>query len=350
MTVGLDPEWIAEHSAIDGRRPRRAEFAGFVGTGQMSRNARFALMWDDGEGPETVIVKLPSSEVNTRTLSFDHGAYLRECTFYRTIAPLVDICMPQVLAVHYDAAAYDFAVVLEDLAGSEQGDQFTEPSDEQLVLAIEQCAALHAPLWNATDTSTFDLYREDADDRERKYADTIPGLLDAVHERLGAGLDPAVPELIERFARSAGRWARLTTASTTLVHGDFRPDNFMFAVDPGAPAIAVVDWQTVRLGIGVTDVAYLLGAAIRPEKRREIEHDMLQRYRSELERRGVTDYPQAQCERDYALGSLHGVVVAIRATTVADRTERGDAMLTLMLNRHARHALDVGALDLIESS
>ena len=28
-TVGLDPEWIAEHIMVDGARPRAAEFAGF---------------------------------------------------------------------------------------------------------------------------------------------------------------------------------------------------------------------------------------------------------------------------------------------------------------------------------
>ncbi len=349
MTIGLDPDWIAEHAVIDGRRARSAEFAGFVGTGQMSRNARFSLTWDDDEGPRSVMVKLPSSEESTRRVSFDHHAYRRECTFYRTIAPLVDVRVPKVLSVHYDAGADDFAILLEDLAGSEQGDQFTEPSNEQLVLAIEQCAALHAPLWNATDGSTFDLYRENADERERKYGETFPGLLDAVFDRLGNGLEPGVAELIERFARGAGRWARLTATSTTLVHNDFRPDNLMFGVQPDAPAIAVVDWQTCRLGNGATDVAYLLGAAVRPDTRREIERDMLGLYRSELERRGVNGFTDAQCQADYALGSLHGVVVAVRATTVADQTERGDAMLTLMLNRHARHALDLDVLDLLDA-
>ncbi|MEZ5227943.1 MAG: hypothetical protein R2710_15100 [Acidimicrobiales bacterium] len=274
-----------------------AEFAGFVGTGQMSRNARFALMWDDGEGPETVIVKLPSSEVNTRTLSFDHGAYLRECTFYRTIAPLVDICVPQVLAVHYDAAAYDFAVVLEDLAGSEQGDQFTEPSDEQLVLAIEQCAALHAPLWNATDTSTFDLYREDADDRERKYADTIPGLLDAVHERLG-GTRPGrarADRAVRPQCRSMGtahhgvHHAGARRLPTRQLHVRRRPrcagDRRRRLADR-APR-----HRGDRMGLDPRD-------AIRP--RSAGRADMLQRYRSELERRRGDRLPQAQCERDYA--------------------------------------------------
>ena len=34
---------------------------------------------------------------------------------------------------------------------------------------------------------------------------------------------------------------------------------------------------------------------------------------------------------------------------MAEQTERGDDMLTLMARRHARHAIDLGALDLLGS-
>ena len=36
---------------------------------------------------------------------------------------------------------------------------------------------------------------------------------------------------------------------------------------------------------------------------------------------------------------------AANAARMAEQTERGDALFTLMLNRHGRHALDMGALD-----
>jgi hypothetical protein len=44
------------------------------------------------------------------------------------------------------------------------------------------------------------------------------------------------------------------------------------------------------------------------------------------------------------VGDEHGVVVAITATSVAEQTARGDALFTLMLNRHGRHALDLALL------
>ena len=348
-TVGLDPEWIAANSTVDGRTPVRAEFAGFVGTGQMSRNARFTLDWGSAAGPSSVVVKVPSDDPGTRALSFEHGAYANECEFYRSVAPLVDVVAPAALAVHFDATALDFAIVLEDLSGSEQGDQFTEPTDDQLVLAVEQAVALQAPVWGATDGPAFAVYRDGAAERGTNLQALLPMFLPAVFERLGDGLDADVSELIVAFVDQVGSWHDLQSRQITLVHGDFRPDNFMFGAEDGAPAMSVVDWQTLALGLGVTDIAYLLGAAVAPERRREIEHDMLGRYVDGLGRRGI-DYAMDECLADYALGSLHGVLVAVTATTVAAQTERGDALFTLMLNRHGRHGLDLDALSRLRAS
>ncbi len=347
-TVGLDPEWIAAHSEVAGRTPVAAAFAGFIGTGQMSRNARFTLDWGGRDGPASVVVKIPSSEAATRAASFEHGIYQKECEFYRSIVRLVDVAAPGAFAVHLDEHAQDFAIVLEDLTGSEQGDQFTEPSHGQLVLAIEQAAALQAPVWDRTDGPAFETYRAGATGRADTLRMLIPAFLPTVFERLGDGLEPDVAELLERFGGVAGDWHHARSGPTTLVHGDFRPDNFLFGVAPDAPPIMVVDWQTLGLGPGVTDVAYLLGAAVRPERRRDIETEMLARYRAALVGRGI-DYGPDDCQADYAFGSLHGVVVAVMATTMADQTERGDALFTLMLNRHGRHALDLGVLDRIDA-
>jgi hypothetical protein len=117
----------------------------------------------------------------------------------------------------------------------------------------------------------------------------------------------------------------------------------MFGTDPSAPPLVVVDWQTLALGPGATDLAYLVGGALETDHRRDAERDLIEVYRNELDRRGV-DYPIDTCLGDYALGALHGVMVAITATSVAEQTERGDALFTLMLNRHGRHALDLEAL------
>ena len=72
-------------------------------------------------------------------------------------------------------------------------------------------------------------------------------------------------------------------------------------------------------------------------------------YRSELTKYGVV-YGADDCWRDYRWSTLHGVIISVLATLMAEQTERGDAMLTLMASRHARHALDLGALDLLRAA
>jgi len=345
--VGLDPAWVAANSVVDGESPERATFDAFIGTGQMSRNARFRLDWGDGDGPATVIVKLPSSEANTRAIAFEHRVYANECGFYQTIASLVDVAAPTALAVHFDQGAEDFAIVLEDLVGYRAGDQFTDPTDDQLELAIDQAVALQAPVWDQIHSSAFKPLRDSAAARVDTTPMLVSGFLPMVFDRLGDGLDPEVTTLLKRFEPLVGDWSQLRSEATSLVHGDFRPDNFLFAATSAAPPMYVVDWQTLTVGRGVTDVAYLLGAAVVPERRREIENDMLARYVSALAARGV-DYSMDECLDDYALGSLHGILIAVSATAMADHTERGDALFTLMLNRHGRHALDLGVLDRLE--
>lgn len=346
--VGLDPTWIAANTVVDGRSPESAAFESFIGTGQMSRNARFTLDWGAGDGPATVVVKLPSSEPNTRAISFEHRVYANECEFYRNVAPLVDIAVPTALAIHFDEDGQDFALVLEDLADYRQGDQFTEATDTQLELAIAQAAALQAPVWGKIDGEAFAPFRADVETRAETTAQLIPAFLPIVFERLGGGLDPEVVAMLERFAPLVSPWIRQRSEASSLVHGDFRPDNFMFADGDSTPPLYVVDWQTLGVGKGVTDVAYLLGAAVTPERRREIENDMLTRYRAALSDRGV-EYPMEECLADYAMASLHGVVIAVSATAMADQTERGDALFTLMLNRHGRHALDLEVLDRVDA-
>ena len=132
-SIGLDPDWVAANVVVDGRTPNGAAFAGFIGTGQMSRNARYSLDWGGAPGPATVVVKIPSADAGTRSVAFEHGIYQRECEFYRSVRPLTEVAAPALVAAH--VADDDFCLVLEDLAGSVQGDQFTEATDEQLVLA-----------------------------------------------------------------------------------------------------------------------------------------------------------------------------------------------------------------------
>ena len=60
-------------------------------------------------------------------------------------------------------------------------------------------------------------------------------------------------------------------------------------------------------------------------------------------RRGVRDYTLEQLQADVRRDSFGGVLMAIVAAMVVQRTERGDLMFLTSTTRHAQHALDVDA-------
>jgi aminoglycoside phosphotransferase (APT) family kinase protein len=177
---------------------------------------------------------------------------------------------------------------------------------------------------------------------DRFYNGTFgPGL-----ERLGSRLPDDVIDLVRRFAPLVGRWSWGLGTPHTIVHNDFRPDNFLFGRTPDAPPLAIVDWQTTSKTVALADVAYLIGGALDPVQRAANERDLVEDYRAQLAARGV-DHSADDCWRDYRWGALWGLIIAVAATMMAEQTERGDAMLTHMIASHGRHALDLDSLSLL---
>ena len=62
-------------------------------------------------------------------------------------------------------------------------------------------------------------------------------------------------------------------------------------------------------------------------------------------RHGVLDWDQ--CWRDYRRGTFAGLLMAVAASMLVERTDRGDQMFLTMASRHAAHALDLEAIDLL---
>jgi hypothetical protein len=69
----------------------------------------------------------------------------------------------------------------------------------------------------------------------------------------------------------------------------------------------------------------------------------VRRYHERLGGAGV-ELAWDDCWRSYRRGTVAGVIMALAASMLVERTERGDDMFMVMAERHARHALDVDAL------
>ena len=195
MTEALEAAGVARGATVTD-----VEFDGFIGTGQMSRNARYGLTWDRPDGrPATVVGKFPSHDESTKLSSFGSGAYHHEYAFYADVAPTVAIRTPACWVARFDADAPDFVLIMEDMAGSAQGDQFSEPPADVVRLAIEQAAGLHGPRWGDPTLATEPAMQYPGGDRGSVIDQYWPMAVEVCITRLGHNLDDDIQQLIRDF-------------------------------------------------------------------------------------------------------------------------------------------------------
>lgn len=314
-----------------------------IGTGQVAGTFRLRLAYDHpGVGPPTCVAKVPSSDRSSRVAAAVTRAYEIESGFYRDLAPSLPISLPACHHTGFDADTGAYVVVLEDLAPARPVDQLVGCDADQLALAVTELARLHGAHW--ADPAIAELPWLPHTDHSS--ATGMAGLAAASCRRFlrryGDRLDPDVAELAERFTPHVADYLLHRPGPRTIVHGDFRADNLMVR----GGRITVVDWQTVAHEPGVTDLAYLLGGSAGVELRREVESQMVRLYADVLRGSGI-DVGFHACWADYRRYALGGLLMAIVASALVVRTERGDGMFAAMADRHGRHALDLDAYALL---
>ena len=95
------------------------------------------------------------------------------------------------------------------------------------------------------------------------------------------------------------------------------------------------------------DPAYFLGAIFSPEVRRANEQELLRGYHDDLLKYGVQGYDFEHLMNDYRHYSFAQLAVAIAATVIVKRTERGDRLFIHMITGAGHQVLDNRALDLL---
>ena len=111
----------------------------------------------------------------------------------------------------------------------------------------------------------------------------------------------------------------------------------------GSEPIAVLDWQTIQIGSGLTDIGYFLGCGVGSELRRAHEDELLALYIDEMGGRGVA-LTRAAIWDDYRIGALHGLSTAVFSAAFVERTPRGDENFLSMARGAAELALDHDSL------
>lgn len=237
--------------------------------------------------PGQWFVKLPSMAWQARLITALPRLLHTEVRFYNEVARSVSVTVPNFLVAQSEFGR-GATLVLTDVTefgaipGS-PGDALTFP---QAAMVVEQLANFHARFWNKENLDHTYPWLAGPVRRLEDFLGTamaVPLMKQGLHQ---AG--ELVPSKLHAQAIHYARHRRqamrfLTEAPQTLVHHDCHPGNlFWNQSQPG-----LLDWQLVRFGEGISDIAYFLATALNPETRRLHEESLIAIYAQCLEDNGI---------------------------------------------------------------
>ncbi len=135
-----------------------------------------------------------------------------------------------------------------DVIRSKLPDAFAEHAASRAAIGMElvdTLAALHAVDWQAAGLGDFGKPAGYLERQLRRWT----GQLDAARSRPLPNLDAVTSWLREHLPASG---------PATIVHGDYRLDNVMFAREPVARIVAILDWEMATIGDPLADLGYML--------------------------------------------------------------------------------------------
>ncbi len=344
----ITPQWLTEilgRAGAIGERNVVSVETEAVGTGQVGCNIRCRITYDrGGPGPDSIMLKFASPDPASQAAGVQTRTYETEVVFYRDLASTVDVSRPHCWFAAGEPGTARVVLVMEDIDGA-VGDQLAGCSSERASLAVTEAARLHGPRWGDPTLRDIPILAE-------KLGNVlVPGPIIAMMwptflERLGPLLSEESLEVGDRLA-AASSWADPDPATATLCHCDYRLDNMLFAPADTGRALTVLDWQTVQIGTGASDISYFLGGAMPPERRRSCERELLGRYHEALSSYDIGDYDLDRCWADYRRYSFGGFFMAVFAGVLVQRTERGDRMFAAMANGASSQVIDLDAFEFL---
>lgn len=297
----------------------------------------------DHDGPEHLprkwFIKLPSLSWRARLITALPRLFRTEVRFYNEIAQAVPLSLPRVVIAQGKSGSKAI-LALEDVtaSGATPGNPADALQPDQAAAVVRQLARLHAQFWNQPDR----LYPW-LGSSARALEDRLGRVLSVPLMRRGLHLATKyIPadfhEPCLRYAKQRHRIMQFLSSGThTLVHHDCHPGNLFWkdALTPG-----FLDWQMVRSGESISDIAYFLATALEPEIRREHEENLLAIYAGELENQGIVEIRTANLLQRYRAHLIYPFEAMILTLAVGGMMHR-ESNITL-LQRAAAAVVDSG--------
>lgn len=304
-----------------------------IGRGYVGQTLRIRSTFDGAapEAPETMVAKIPTFVEFERESdkALIDLLYSTEIQWYRDLRADCPVRVPESYWGGMAPEDGRYCLLLEDMGDLGTSDQLTGCTPAQAELAVTNLAKIHAQWWESERLEQFDwlptsefqggmardLYTLGWGPFREAFESTLPAAFAPIGERIG----PLLPDLYARGSESA----------KTLVHGDYRIENFLFGEPGTAEEFVVLDWQIVGHGSGPRDLGYLLGQSLTTEVRRDHEQRLLRLYHETLLEHGVGGYDFERCYADYRLGLLITMFIPVNGVRAfAELIESGGGDLS----------------------
>ena len=309
--------------------------------------------------PQSIVAKMP--KLANRAMGELLGAYERENMFYMTLGQALPVRSPKMYYGEFDRDAGSekqeeilrqankipkflqgltnrlawfisarknrrYILLIEDIGGIEAHDQLAGVDRDAFTQILIDVAKLHADFWQDPRLQgQFWLLPMDIDIEMRHqmalrargaYESLFPGV---ISDGMGVYLDQVATEGVSLSHQ-------LCAGPMTLMHGDLRLDNLFFT---GTETL-FIDWQLVRRGPPMYDIAYLLSCGVPDDMPAQ---PLLEAYHAALVDAGVKDYSLEAATKDYRL-ALRMVLMNLSTVDQVDLGDgRGVALLRVWMER-----------------
>lgn len=296
--------------------------------------------------PKQWFVKLPSLSWRAKAVTLLPRLLTTEIHFYQHLACLVPLDTMPVLGAASNLLGGSTLVINHvhengGLAGK-SGEALTL---EQAEAVMHTLAHFHARFWNTIHQYP---HLRRLDGPTRKLEDALGTLLAVplmkrAIKKASTLISSDLHSAALNYARQRKHvMALLNQGPYTLIHRDCHPGNFFWHDNrPG-----FLDWQLVRIGEGVADVAYFLATALDIPLRRQYEHRLLHLYRDSLAQQGIAVDFAWLWER-YRLHLCYPFEAMLLTLAIGGLME--DQANRIMIERATAAVIDHQVFDLLET-
>ena len=311
----------------------------------MGDSYRLSLDWNNNEGPETIITKCSAKDLTSRQTAKNMNLYEIEAYWYNQYGNKIPIRCPEAYFVGLDKKDIgNFIMFMEDLSPARQISQMAGCNVNDIRLALDEVALLHKAHWDDNNLSKIKCLNYGKDRKKfikQFLIEIYPEWCSRYKDRIDKSILEMGKSLIDRY----DSYIEIKTEPIVLSHGDFRLDNMLFYDNNGR--VAVLDWQTLSAGVPMADIAYCISTSFSDSNDRKIhEESLVSRY---LKKLNLDDgvYPYELAWRDYRRCSFIGFLMGVISSMLVERTERGDEMFAVMVERSGKQAIQLESLSLI---